>query len=236
MKIESRKVRLRDTVKYGLTRKILCMAFAVSALSALSAQERPDSLWLERLVPGFDSVASDPAEYRRVLDKFNAALVRPSERDCAILYYGFPVQSGFTVAVPGEEDMQRAIMAEDYQTAYALGVRILEQAPVNLTALYWTLFAATETGQPWEVRNSLKGRYNSISHIISLSGNGRTPDTALKVVWPGDMYTYTMLELGLEIGEGYLWDNRWTEFEVTPAGPDTKFDNPSLFFEVWKGN
>ncbi len=202
--------------------------------STLHAQERPETEWLERLAPGYDSVVRDPVEYRRVLDKFSAALVRLSVRECAIVYYGFPMQPEFSTAVAGEEDLMRAVMAEDYAAAYALGVHILEHAPVNLTALYWTLFAATEINRPWEVRNSLRGRYNNITHIISLSGDGTSPESALKVVWPGDMYTYTMLELGLNIGDGFLWDERWTEFEVTPDGPGAKFKNPSIFFEQWK--
>ena len=189
--------------------------------------------WLESIAPGFDSIVRNPVEYRKVLDKYTAAIVRLSVRECAIVYYGFPTQQGFPPAVPGEEDMQRAIMADDYETAYALGMQILERSPVNLTALYWTLYAATETHQSWEVRNALKGHYNSISHIISLSGDGTSPETAFKVVWGGDMYTYTMLEKSLVIGEGYLWDERWTEFEVTPSGPGTTFKNPSIFFEVW---
>jgi hypothetical protein len=200
------------------------------AEAAGAAGAAREAAWLDRIAPGFDTVARNPVEYRRVLDKFSAAIVRLPIRDCAIAYYGFPMQNGFTTDVAGEQDMQRAIMADDYATAYALGLQILERAPVNLTALYWTLFAATETSQSWEVRNSLRGRYNSIVHIISLSGDGTASETALKVVWPGDMYTYTMLELGLEIGDGYLWDSRWTEFEVTPG---IKFSRSSIFFEPW---
>jgi hypothetical protein len=188
--------------------------------------------WLEAIAPGFDTIARNPVEYRKVLDKFSSGLVRPTVRDCAVVYYGAPLQQGFSPAVQGEEDMQRAIMADDYEAAYALGAQILKHSPVNLTALYWTLYAATETRRSWEVRNSLRGRYNSISHIISLSGDGTSPPSALKVVWEGDMYTYAMLELGLAIGEGFLWDGRWTEFEVTPSGPGAKFDHSSIFFET----
>ncbi|MDR2912242.1 MAG: DUF4919 domain-containing protein [Alistipes sp.] len=208
----------------------LSIALLWAAVS-VAAQElqQPDSKWIERLAPGFDTVAGNPVEYQKVLDKFSAALVRLSVRDCAIAYYGFPLQPGFDGSAPaGEEDMQRAIMADDYATAYALGTQILARAPVNLTALYWTLFAATETDQPWEVRNSLRGRYNSIAHIIALSGDGTSTESALRVVWTGDMYTYTMLELGLEIGDGFLWDSRWTELYITPS---ETFPHTSIFFE-----
>jgi hypothetical protein len=177
-------------------------------------------------------VVNDPVEYRKVLDRFAEGVVRLSVRDCAIAYYGFPMQRGFTSAVPLEGDLQRAVMEEDYDTAYAIGEQILKTAPVNLTALYWTLYAATETRRSWEVRNSLRGRYNSISHIISLSGDGVSTQTAMKTVWRGDMYTYTMIELGLEIGEGYLWDGRWTEFEVAPGA---KYYRTSIFYELWAG-
>jgi hypothetical protein len=196
---------------------------------------RPDDeKWLETIAPGYDSVVNDPVEYGRVLDKFRAAVVRLSVRDCAIAYYGFAVQPEFSATVAGEEDLMRAVEAEDYAAAYALGMHVLEHAPVNLTALYWTLYAATEINRPWEVRNSLRGRYNSIAHIISLSGDGIAPESAFKVVWTGDMYTYTMIEESLTIGEGFLWDDRWTEFEVTPDGPGVKFKNSSIFFEQWQ--
>ena len=208
-------------------RRLVILLFGIfGAVGNAAAQQ---TTWLERIAPGFDSIARNPIEYRRVLDKFSEGIVRLSVMDCAVAYYGFPMQQGFSPEVAGEGDMQRAIMAEDYPLAYALGLQILERAPVNLTALYWTLFAATETRQSWEIRNSLRGHYNSIVHIISLSGDGAAPETAFKVVWNGDMYSYTMLELELEIGEGFLWDDRWTEFEVTPGA---KFYRTSIFFEV----
>jgi hypothetical protein len=131
-----------------------------------------------------------------------------------------------------ETAMQQAIMSDDYETAYALGNQILERTPANLTALYWTLFAATETNQSYPTRNSLLSRYNSVIRVIALSGDGATPQTALRVASEADMYTYTVLVLGLEIGEGYLWDGRVTEFEVSPAGPDVSFRHPSIFFEL----
>jgi hypothetical protein len=216
-----------------MMKRATAISFALFTLFAAGAQTpapAPAPAWLETIAPGFDTVARDPVEYRKVLDKFSEGVVRQSIRDYAIAYYGFGMQPGFTPDVPGEGELQRAIMAEDYATAYAVGEQILARSPVNLTALYWTLYAATETRQPWEVRNSLRGRYNSISHVIALSGDGIAPPTAMKTVWKSDMYTYTMIELGLEIGDGFLWDNRWTEFEVTP-GP--KFSKTSIFFELW---
>jgi hypothetical protein len=223
---------------------------ALLAVSGGAVAQTP--AWLEAIAPGFDTIASNPVEYKKVLDKFSEAQFRPSVRDCAIAYYGFPMQSAFAAATAAttstdEDNMQRAIMADDYATAYTLGTQILERTPVSLTTLYWTLYAAIETGLSWEVRNSLLGRYNSISYIVSLSGDGIAPGSAFKVVSRSDMYTYTMLELGLEIGEGYLWDGRWTEFEVTQGAPGrfdtpdrvrpagTRFNHPSIFFELWDG-
>jgi hypothetical protein len=208
---------------------VLCLLWVAVPVWAAAPQ------WLERMAPGVDSVAADPVEYRKVVDKFAAGIVRPTIGDSATVYYGSPMQEGFTTELPGQEDMQRAIMADDYETAYALGMEILKLAPVNLTALYWTLFAATETNRPWEVRNYLRGCYNSISMVISLSGDGTSSESALRVVWPGDMYTYTMIELGLDVGQGYLWDGRWTELEVSPAGPDARYGGESIFFEQWEG-
>ncbi len=183
-------------------------------------------------IAAFDSIARNPVEYRKLLDKFTAGVVRPSVSESTIIYYGFALQEYYNPVVAGEEDMQRAVMAGDFQTAYALGSRVLEQSPVNLTALYWTLAAATEIKEPWEVRNSLRARYNAVSFVISRSGDGKTPETAIKTIYTGDMYTYTTQELGLAIGEGYLWDGRLTQFDVTPS---KLFMNYSIYFELWNG-
>lgn len=191
----------------------------------VAAQER-FGIW------DFYDVVRDTTEYRKILDKFVAGTERPSIRECTIAYYGFLLQKGFTKNIPHEAEMQEAILARDFETAYRLGCEMLEHAPINLTALYWTLAAATEIKEPWEVRNTLKAKYNSISYIISRSGNGLSSESAFRVIWAGDMYTYTTQELGLVIGNGYLWDSHWTEFEVTPT---PRYRHSSIFFEVWDG-
>lgn len=187
-------------------------------------------------VAGFDSIAANPVEYRKVLDKFVRGVDRPTITDCIIAYYGFAAQAGFVSDADGpsaaERAMQQAILDGDFKAAYSIGNQILELVPVSLSALYWALHAATEIREPWEVRNSLKGRYNNLCYTISRSGLGLDADSAMKVIFVGDMYTYVTQNLGLTIGEGYLWDGRWTELEVTP-GP--KFKHPSIFFEVLKG-
>ena len=183
-------------------------------------------------IPRFDSIAGNPVEYRRLLDKFVKGVERPTVSESTIIYYGFAMQDYYSPQVAGEEDMQRAVMVGDFGTAYTLGSRILERYPVNLTALYWTLTAAAEIREPWEVRNSLRARYNAVSFVISRSGDGKTPETAFKTIYTGDMYTYTTQELGLAIGEGYLWDGYMTQFDVIPS---KLFMNNSIFFEIWNG-
>jgi hypothetical protein len=185
-------------------------------------------------VTDFYDVVRNPVEYRRVLDKFAAGVERPSIRECVIAYYGFALQDGFSAeaAIPGEAEMQQAIMERDFERAFRLGNAILEHAPVNLSAIYWTLVAATEIKQSWEVRNALKAKYNNITYTIARSGNGISVETAFKVIWSGDMYTYTTQELNLAIGNGYLLDGHWTEFEVTPS---QRFKYTSIFFELWNG-
>ncbi len=208
----------------------------ITALLAAWSAAGQDNLFSAQDAPfgiaRFDSIAGNPVEYKKLLDKFVKGVERPSVSESTIIYYGFAMQEYYTPQVAGEEDMQRAVMAGDFGTAYTLGSRILEQYPVNLTALYWTLTAATEIKEPWEVRNSLRARYNAVSFVISRSGDGKTPETAFKTIYTGDMYTYTSQELGLAIGEGYLWDGYMTQFDVIPS---KLFMNYSIFFEIWNG-
>lgn len=214
-------------------RWLLAIFMAFAAAGTASAQREAER-GARFGVAAFDSIAQDRAGYGKLLDKFVKGVERPSVGECTIVYYGFAMQPGFRGDVDGapeaETAMQQAVTAGDYGAAYALGVRALESNPVGLAPLYWTLHAATETRQPWEVRNSLRARYNGITHIISLSGDGLSPETAFRVICAGDMYIYTAMELGLEIGEGFLWDGRWTELRVKPA---PGFKHTSIFFEIW---
>lgn len=177
----------------------------------------------------FDSLARNPVEYRRILDKFTAGTVRPSVEECTLAYYGFPLQESYTGSVEGEERLIGAVMEEHFLPAYLTGKRILENDPVSLTALYYTLLAATQIDEPWEVRNSLKARYNSIAFVISRSGDGSSPETAFKTIYLGDIYTFAATELGLEIGEAYLLDDRWMALEVTPS---EKFNHDIVYFDT----
>lgn len=180
-------------------------------------------------VAGFDSIVGSPAAYHKYLDKFSRGEERLTADECIIAYYGFAHQDYFTGGtVEGEIQMQEAILAGDLPLVFALGSRVLAKDPVNLTALYWTLAAATETKQPWELLNSLKTRYNNVTVAISLSGDGLTQQTAFRTVHIGDMYMYCQMELEVDIYDRYLWDGRYDMFEV---GPSVKYPHATIYFD-----
>lgn len=180
-------------------------------------------------VARFDSIVGSPTEYYKYLDKFARGEERLTAAECIIAYYGFAYQDYFTGGnVEGETQMQEAILDGDFPSIFEYGNRVLAKDPVNLTALYWTLAAATETKQPWEVRNSLKTRYNNVTVAISLSGDGLTRETAFWTVHIGDMYMYCQMELEVDIFDRYLWDGRYDMFEI---GPSVKFPHATIYFD-----
>lgn len=181
-------------------------------------------------VPGFDTIAGNPVEYRKLLDRFIKAETRLTEAESITVYYGYGYQDYYTGdLIEGEADMQKSVVDQDFEAAYTFGSQVLQRSPLNLSALYWTLFAAIETKKPWEVRNSLQARYNTVAWVISQSGNGRSVDTAFKVLHIADMYAYCMMELGItEIGEAYMLDRRYNMFEV---GPSAKYRSKEIYFD-----
>jgi hypothetical protein len=199
------------------------------AAAGFDTPTRPNHATEEVAVAGFDTLARNPEAYRRILDKFVAGVVRPSVSECTVAYYGFAMREAYSGAVEGEQNLIEAVMAGRFLPAYLVGKQILESHPVSLTALYYTLHAATQIREPWEVRNSLRAKYNSISFVISQSGDGTSPQTALRTIYLGDIYTYASVELGLEIGRGYLLDDRWMALEVTPSA---KFAHEIIYFDT----
>jgi hypothetical protein len=178
-----------------------------------------------------DSIANNPVEYRRLLDKFARGEERLTVEESVTVYYGYAEQDYYTGDhILGEAEMQEYILRGDFETAYVAGSQVLERCPVNLTALYWTLAAATETGKSWEVRNSLKTRYNNVTFAIAGSGDGLAQGTAFRVIFTGDIYIYCMEELGIDMGgaERYLLDGRYEAFVITPTA---KFNHREIYFD-----
>lgn len=202
-------------------RRLLLLAAFLPAFVSAAAQDYG--------VPGFDSIAGNPAAYRSCIDRFVKAEERLTADECFIVYFGFARQAYYTGdLVAGEKELQESILAGDMELAYELGNRVLSRNPVNLTALYWTLAAAVETKKPWEIRNSLRARYNNVTVAISRSGNGLTQETAFRIICTGDMYTYCMAELDVEIRDRYLWDGRYDMLEVKPTA---KFPEGEVWFD-----
>lgn len=222
MRLQKRTATFRCSIsRYNTVFFIILSSFLVLHSPYAAAQDYG--------IPGFDSIVENPAEYRKFIDKFRTAEEKPTVRECAIAYYGFAYQDYYTGdMVEGEREMQEAVLAGDMELAYQLGTQVVKRNPVNLTALYWTLAAAVETKKPWETINSLRARYNNLTVVISRSGDGLTEETAFRIVYTGDMYTYCMMELGLEIEERYLWDSRYEMLEVKPSA---KFRQDKIWFD-----
>ncbi len=203
---------------------VLALLLCVPAFAQVATATAGDDFG----VPGFGTVVSDPAEYRKIIDKFALGQERLTRRECVIAYYGYPFQVYYSTQPTDHElKMQEYILKGDLERAYDFGNMVLSRNPVNLTALYWTLAAATETKKSWEARNSLKTRYNNVTVAIAGSGDGLSPETAFKIVQDGDMYTYCMVELEVEIEERFLVDGRYDMLKVKPSAA---FPCDTVFF------
>ncbi len=177
----------------------------------------------------FDTIGRNPAEYRKIIDKFALGQERLVRSECVIAYYGFPFQVYFSLEPTDVElKMQENVLKGDLEKVYDYGNMALSRNPVSLTALYWTLAAATETKKSWEVRNSLKTRYNNVTVAIAESGDGLSPETAFRIIQDGDMYIYCMVELETEISERFLVDGRYDMLGVKPSAT---FPHDTVFFE-----
>ncbi len=215
----------------SIMRKIAQYCFICISLSTFNFQLSTLSAQADYGVPGFDTIAGNPAEYRKIIDKFALGQERLTRRECVIAYYGYAFQVYYSTDPTDHElKMQEYILRGDLEKVYDMGNMVLSRNPVNLTALYWTLAAATETKKSWEVMNSLKTRYNNVTVAIAGSGDGLSPETAFRVVQIGDMYVYCMVELEVEPGDAYLLDGRYTAFPVTPS---PKFRQDEVYFDCY---
>ncbi len=136
----------------------------------------------------FDSISaiatSRNGAYDQLLKRFIKGDTTLDRRQCAIVYYGYSFRKGYSSEIP-DEALTKAMDDNDPKAVEKQAGIILKKNPVNLKAIMSMAiaqeFLENERGY-WD--NMLK--YAQIIEVISLSGDGKTPQTAYKVISASD--------------------------------------------------
>lgn len=132
-----------------------------------------------------EAVALNPESYEALLERFKQADTTLTQEECAIVYYGFSFREGYNSMI-FDTEMTQAAQAGDIEKVISEAESILDHNPVFMRANYLMGMALNSKKVPgWE---KYAWRYSALCRVILGSGDGRSPETAFKVICIPDEY------------------------------------------------
>jgi hypothetical protein len=168
--------------------------------------------------------------YPALLKRFNALDTTLKKEEFSHLYYGFSFRDDYA---PFEMDelekrLKDLNYAKRFDEVIELADSIEESVPTDLTVLFEKSYALKSLGKKEEI--VARSKYNVLLRSILASGDGKSPETAYRVVFFGDELE-VLSALGFKVveRETILKNNRF--YDVWRLGKNRqKLDQ--LYFDV----
>ena len=160
----------------------------------ISAQENNSIDFYSKIKSAVTDSASQ-YYYPNLLEKVKTNPVDITEEDCYYLYYGEvfqpnynPIGGGLSfLRNPERKDFDRAAMNGNCKKVIKLGKIMLNRNPVDLMVLLHTSICIDEQ-KKYIDDDYISQRYKNLLSAIFSTGDGRTKETAIKVISPEDDY------------------------------------------------
>jgi len=144
-------------------------------------------------------VSSEKSEYYypKLLKRYSECDPNLTNYEYRLIYYGFVFQDDYIKNKPYEDEMLKLAKNKEYEKVITECRKILKKNPVSLRAnhqLGYALFKTEEEQGEWE---KYRNRYYALRKAIMSSGDGLSPETAIKVIYISDEYNIirTYLEI-----------------------------------------
>jgi len=128
--------------------------------------------------------------YPSLLNKVKNEPQELTIEDCMNLYYGQVFQKGdysITLTIPGRMEFDQLAQSGKCKKAVTLGYEILEDNPIELTTLLHTITCMNKNKIP-DTEYFLDHRFRKVLDAILSTGDGKTLETAIKLVNLDDDY------------------------------------------------
>jgi hypothetical protein len=126
------------------------------------------------------------SSYSKLLKRFNDFDPSLSVQDYSLIYYGFSFQENYLKNMENEYQLENTLKAKDYEKLIIDCQKVLDENPVSLSANDKMGFALKRMNRPPAEWVKYQKRYKKLREAIIKSGNGLTPNTAIKVIYVSD--------------------------------------------------
>jgi len=169
--------------------------------------------------------------YPKLLEKIKTNPADITEEDCYYLYYGEifqlnykPIGGGLSfLRNPERVEFDRAAMNENCKKVIRLGKIMLDRNPVDLTVLLHTC-VCIDKQKKYIDNDYFAQRFRNLLSAIFSTGDGRTKETAIKIISMEDDYV-------LKSVLGFLGGKEQLMFDNNKAYSVWEKDGKKLYFE-----
>ncbi len=175
---------------------IICLSLIIFFTSTILSQE-----FLKINMDNIEEKMNDSLSYLYypvLLEKFQNFDNNLTQEDFLHIYYGYVFTEMYNpYGVHEKQDkFFELYYAKEYKEAISLGQEILESDPVNTKIIFKMLVCYHQLGNS-EMSGKYAMQYYGLLQIIYYSGDGKSQETAFKVINVSDEYEI-LSELGLE--------------------------------------
>lgn len=180
-----------------------------------------------------DAVSNPDGEffYPKLLERYDVMDSTLTLTDYAYIYYGFITDKRYLVNQPSEKFMNELMDKGKFEEAIVECQKILEQNPISIEANNAIAYAMFQLNMPEEEFEPYRNRYKKFVDVISQSGDGKEPSTALKVIYVGDEYNimFSYFEIPEVVFRHQLINAGYDYFKVKPS---PTYRSEDIYFEI----
>lgn len=151
--------------------------------------------------------------------------------DIALVYYGHVYSPDYLTTNADEEKLKEYSVNGDYDKMYETATKILKINPVSLNALFYAWLSSSNLEKPKEVQTSYVTKYIKIIDMICEYGNGKTPETAFRII---SIYDQDHILYGKLKAESVLSSTLDKESlcNIIRIEPTEKYPHPVVYFDI----
>ena len=203
------------------------LTLSILVFSILNTQSQTTNTWSEIK----ESVTNPESKfyYPDLIERYNNFDSTLTTEDYAHIYLGYVFEDNYIRFRPDESKMQQLKEDEKYEELVKECKTILEANPVSLKANDNMGFALYKLGKEKSEWSKYQNRYRAFRKVIAYSGDGKSSETAFKVLYVSDEYNviYSYFEIE-EVKEQSLVGT-CDYFKVSPS---TYFQSDEMYFDI----
>lgn len=175
-----------------------------------------------------EELAADENRYNELTDRLVAADSTLTIGELQLIYYGQAFRKRSLTLGTHSYNIYKLRCDDKYQEAYEYGERILIEAPASVIILHEHLLSLSYLDKPEESAR-YQWRLDRMMEAIGASGDGRTPDTAFKVLDSTSENCIWKHLLSIDFCDTKIdWERKIIRYRVIP---NEKFPHKRLYID-----